>query len=267
MKKLVFFVMAMLIFASPLANNAYAQNDPDILIRIATQADKQIHYQLLTVYGDSPPDDIHDLYQRGHLAVESLQNSTDDIEQAREDFLLAMKSFKQITRIIFESVRITESVSDESYAPDLQSELNRLYKYSQNLKTISEKHKAGIDFLEVEKLFEQARQLINSNNLIMAAEIIRQLDSLIDMIKENLHQHASDSAPDRAREFALNYLEDIKVTLEHAAYVDSTIVQLDEAYSLIEEIEILIYQDNISDAKQALLKLITLVKMIETSIN
>ena len=98
MKTLAIFTIFVLIsgvaFTSS-ANNAYAQNDPSILLRIATQADKQILNQLDRSYGDSIPSKIQTLYEKGHTSVESLKNSlSDNIEQAREDFLTAMKSFK-----------------------------------------------------------------------------------------------------------------------------------------------------------------------------
>ena len=54
MKTLAIFTIFVLIsgvaFTSS-ANNAYAQNDPSILLRIATQADKQILNQLDRSYG------------------------------------------------------------------------------------------------------------------------------------------------------------------------------------------------------------------------
>ena len=49
MKKLALFAITVLIFGSispSLTNQAYAQNDPNILLRIAIQADKQIVNQL-----------------------------------------------------------------------------------------------------------------------------------------------------------------------------------------------------------------------------
>ncbi len=73
MKILALFTIFVLIFgtASPsLINNAYAaQNDPNVLLRIATQADKQILNQLERSYGDSIPNDIQILYVQGAVAV------------------------------------------------------------------------------------------------------------------------------------------------------------------------------------------------------
>ena len=271
MKILALFTIFVLIFGttSPLlVSDAYAQKDPNILLRIAIQADKQILNQLDRSYGDSVPSDIQALYEKGHTAVESIDNSLpDDMKQARENFLIAMKSFKQITRMISEpttEARLTTSsdVSDR----DLKSELNRLHKYFQSLKTVSEKHNTGIEFSEIEQLFAQAHQQINSDEIGAATETIQQLESLIGTIKKSIHEYASHSASDRAKKFALNHLNKIKKIIDRAASVDSDIPELEEANSLIQEIETLISEDNISDAKKKFVKLIKTMKIIKKSL-
>ena len=105
MKKLALFAIIVLIFGtiSPsLANQAYGQNDPSILLRIATQADKQLVNQLDKKYQNEIPNNINILYEKGHRAVESLDKSlsNNDIEKAKQDFLLAMNSFMQISRTV-----------------------------------------------------------------------------------------------------------------------------------------------------------------------
>jgi len=120
MKKLAVFAIIILIFGtvSPsLVNDVYAQNDPSILLRISVQADKQIVNQLDKVYGDQIPNDIQILYDKGHGAVNQLDQSLpDDVEKAKQDFLLAMNSFMQISRIISQSSEkvVVVTVSDAS---------------------------------------------------------------------------------------------------------------------------------------------------------
>ena len=94
MKKLAVFAIIVLIFGtiSPsLVDRAYGQSDPSILLRIAVQADKQIVNQLDRVYGDQIPNNLQILYDKGHRAVYSLDESLpNDIEKAKQDFLVAM---------------------------------------------------------------------------------------------------------------------------------------------------------------------------------
>ncbi len=271
MKTLALFTIFALVFgtaSTSFGNNAYAQNDPSILLRIATQADNQILYQLDRIYGDSIPSDVDELYQKGHAAVQSLEDSLpDDVEQAKENFLIAMKSFKQITRMISEPNTEPKNVSSDMYDRDLKSELKRLHKYFENIKKISEKHDTGIDLSNIQQLFAQARQQIASDELGAASETIEELESLIDNIKQDIRKHASHSTSDRSKNFALKQLDKIKTTLNGAESTDSEIPEIAEANSLIQEIETLLSEDNISDAKKEFKKLIKLVKIIKKSIN
>ncbi len=269
MKTLALFTMFVLIFgtaSTSLVNEAYAQDNPDILLRIAIQADKQILNQLDRSYGDSIPSDIQILYEEGHTAVESLGNSLpDNIEQAKEDFLTAMKSFKQITRMISEpntELRLTTSdISDN----DLKSKLNRLDKYFQNLKTASEKHNTGIEFSEIQQLFTQAHQQIDSGETNMALETIHQLEIFIDEIKKKIREHSSHSTSDRVKEFALKHLIKIQKILEDPL-IDPNMPELEKANSLVAQIETLISEDNVSDVKKKFGELNKLVKIIKNSI-
>ena len=267
MKTLALFTIFVLISgtaSTSFANNAYAQNDPYILSRIAIQADKQIFNQLDRIYGDSVPSDIEILYQKGHIAVESLENSLpDDVEEAKENFLTAMKAFKQITGMISKPTSEKKNTPNDVQQRDLTSELNRLHKYFQNIKKISERHDTGIDLSGVEQLFVQAHQEINSDEIEAATQTIEQLESLIEIIKQNIHEHESHSTSDRSKNFALKQLDRIKAELDKAKSVDPDIPELEKANSLIQEIEILISEDNISDAKKKFPELIKLVKTIK----
>ena len=156
MKKLAIFTIIVLIFGtvSPsLVDGAYAQNDPSILLRIAVQADKQIVNQLDRVYADQIPNNLQILYDKGHGAVSSLDESLpNDIEKAKQDFLLAMNSFMQISRIISQSSEkvVVVVVSDKSNK-DLNSEIDRLEKYVKTLETISKKYNTDVesDFIKI----------------------------------------------------------------------------------------------------------------------
>jgi len=145
MKKLAVFAIIVLIFGtiSPsLVDRAYGQSDPSILLRIAVQADKQIVNQLDRVYGDQIPNNLQILYDKGHRAVYSLDESLpNDIEKAKQDFLLAMNSFMQISRTISQSSEkvVVVTISDKSNR-HLTSEIDRLEKYVKTLEKISKKY-------------------------------------------------------------------------------------------------------------------------------
>lgn len=267
MKTLTLFTIFVLVFgtvSTSLVNEAYAQDNPNILLRIALQADKQILNQLDRSYGDSVPSDVQALYERGHTAVKSLENALpDNVEQAKEDFLITMKSFKQITRMISEPNSESRLTTSDS---DLKSKLNRLDKYFQNLKTASEKHNTGSEFSEIQQLFTQAHQQIDSGETNLALETIHQLELFIDEIKKKISEHSPHSTSDRVKEFALKHLIKTQKMLEDPS-IDPNMSELKKANSLIEEIEILISEDKISDAKKKFGELNKIVKIIKKSIS
>jgi len=264
MKILTLFTISVLIFATAstsLVNDAHAQDDSNILLPIAVQADTQILNQLDRSYGDSVPSDVQALYENGHTAVESLENSLfDNVEQAKEDFLIAMKSFMQITKIISEfTTEVKTTTSFEVSDRDLQSELNRLHKYFQSLQAISQKHNTGIDFSEIKRLFTLAYEQINSDKSEEAIQTFHQLESHIQTKNQEIREYSSNSASDRVTEFALKQLDKIQKILEDPS-IDSTMPEFEKANYLVMEIEILILEDNISAVKEKFGELNKIIK-------
>ena len=270
MKTLALFTVFVLAFGTTsisLINDVYAQNDPNVLLHIATQADTQILNQLDSAYGNSIPSDIQVLYEKGHMTVVSLENSLpNDVEQAREDFLVAMKLFMQITSMISEPVTEAKlTTSSDISDRDVKSELNRLDKYFQSLKTISQKHKMVSDFSEIEQLFILAHEQIDSNATEEAIKTFHHLESLIDIKKQEIREYSSHSTSNRIAEFILEQLEKIQKILEDPS-MDTSMPEFENAYSLVAEIEILILEDNISAAKEKFGELNKIMKTIKTSI-
>ena len=269
MKTLAIFTIFVLVFgtaSTSLVSDAYAQNDPNILLRIAEQADKQIKNQLDSSYGDSIPSDIEDLYDQGHKAVESLEESLpDNIEQAREDFLTAMKSFKQISRIISEPVEETTiSKFTKVVNRDLSSELDRLEKYVKNLKTISEKHNTKISFEEIDKAIDDAQIQIDEGTA--TPEIIDQLKHLINSIQKEIRESASHGTSDRIKQFVDKQIQKIEKKLTKASDAGADETQIGEAFDLITKIRSLIESNDIDNAKIVFHELNKLVKNIERSV-
>jgi DNA-binding transcriptional MerR regulator len=268
MKTLALFTIFVLIFgtaSTSLVSDAYAQNDLNILLRIAEQADKQIKNQLDRSYGNSIPSDIKDLHDQGHKAVESLKKSLpDDVEQARENFLIAMKSFKQISKMISEPIeKATISKSTRVADRDLSSELDRLEKYVENLKTISKKHNTGITFDEIDTLIESARTQIETET---APEIIDQLKDHVSSIQQKIRDSSSDSTSDRIKQFVEKQLKTINKKLTKASDAGATADQIGEAVTLIDQIESSIENNDIGNAKLVFYELNKLVKNIERSV-
>jgi len=271
MKKLAVFAIIVLIFGtvSPsLVNHAYAQNDPSILLRIAIQADKQIVNQLDRVYGDQIPNNLQILYDKGHGSVESLDESlSNDIEKAKQDFLLAMNSFMQISRTISQSSEkiVVVTVSDKSNR-NLSNELDRLLNYVKSLESISKKYNANVesDFIKIYDLIQELRKQFNDLNEVNMG--IKKIKIIVDSIKNDIRESAIEQKSDFIKRFFDRLLDRIDEQLTKAQDDDVDQIQIDKASALILEIRELLSKNQINDAKVVFAELKGLMENIGYSI-
>ena len=273
MKKLALFAIIVLIFGtiSPsLANQAYGQNDPSILLRIATQADKQIVNQLDKKYQNEIPNNINILYEKGHRAVESLDKSlsNNDIEKAKQDFLLAMNSFMQISRIISQSSEkvIVVSVSQKSNQ-NLESKLDRLEKYVKTLESISQKHKINQNddnFTTAYSLIQDIRNQIKNDE--DSSKNLNELQDLIKSIKNKIRDSIAEKQSNAVKNFFEKFLVQIDQKLIQAKDLGRDQIEIDKANELIFEIRELLSKNQINDAKKVYSELKVVLKNIGISV-
>ena len=255
MKKLAVFAIIVLIFGtiSPsLVDRAYGQSDPSILLRIAVQADKQIVNQLDRVYGDQIPNNLQILYDKGHRAVYSLDKSLpNDIEKAKQDFLLAMNSFMQISRTISQSSEkvVVVTVSDKSNR-HLTSEIDRLEKYVKTLEKISKKYNTNVesDFIKIYDLIQELRIQIN-DGYGTYDDVINEIKIILDSVKNDIRESAIKQKSDFIKRFFDRLLNQVDKILTHAQDNDVDQIQIDKAHALILEIRELLSKNQINDAK------------------
>jgi len=255
MKKLAVFAIIVLIFGtiSPsLVDRAYGQSDPSILLRIAVQADKQIVNQLDRVYGDQIPNNLQILYDKGHRAVYSLDESLpNDIEKAKQDFLLAMNSFMQISRTISQSSEkvVVVTVSDKSNR-HLTSEIDRLEKYVKTLEKISKKYNTNVesDFIKIYDLIQELRIQIN-DGYGAYDDVINEIKIILDSVKNDIRESAIKQKSDFIKRFFDRLLNQVDKILTHAQDNDVDQIQIDKAHALILEIRELLSKNQINDAK------------------
>ena len=273
MKKLALFAIIVLIFGtiSPsLANQAYGQNDPSILLRIAIQADKQIVNQLDKKYENEIPNNINILYEKGHRAVESLDKSlsNNDIEKAKQDFLSAMNSFMQISRIISQSSEkiIVVNVSQKSNQ-NLESKLDRLEKYVKTLESISQKHKIkqnDDNFTTVYSLIQDIRNQIKIDE--DSSKNLNELQDLIKSIKNKIRNSIAEKQSNTIKNFFEKLLVQIDQKLMQAKDLGRDQIEIDKANKLILEIRELLSKNQINDAKKVYSELKVVLKNIGISV-
>ena len=253
MKKLAVFAIIVLIFGtiSPsLVDRAYGQSDPSILLRIAVQADKQIVNQLDNVYGDQIPNNLQILYDKGHAATKSLDESLpDDIEKAKQDFLLAMNSFMQISRTISQSSEKVVVTISKKLDRNLSNELDRLLNYVKSLETISKKYNANVesDFIKIYDLIQELRKQFNDLNEVNMG--IKKIKIIVDSIKNDIRESAIEQKSDFIKRFFDRLLDRIDEQLTKAQDDDVDQIQIDKGHKLILEIRELLSKNQIKDAK------------------
>ena len=271
MKKLAVFAIIVLIFGtiSPsLVDRAYGKSDPSILLRIAVQADKQIVNQLDRVYGDQIPNNLQILYDKGHRAVYSLNESLpDDIEKAKQDFLLAMNSFMQISRTISQSSEkvVVVTVSDKSNR-HLTSEIDRLEKYVKTLEKISKKYNTNVesDFIKIYDLIQELRKQANDLNEVSAG--IKKIKIILDSIKNDIRESALEQRSDSIKRFFDRLLDQVDKQLTKAQDNGADQTQIDKGHELTLEIRELLSKNQINDAKVIFVELKALMENIGYSI-
>ena len=274
MKKLALFTIIVLVCGSmspTLVNHAYGQNDPSILLRIAVQADKQIVNQLDKRYENQIPNNINILYDKGHTAVKSLDQSlsNNDIEKAKQDFLLAMNSFMQISRIVAQSSEkvVVVTVSENSIQ-DVKSKLDRLEKYVKTLESISKKHNKieqnRDEFTKAYSLIENIRNQINSGENTF--ENMNDLKNLINSIKNDIRDSIAEKQSNAIKNFFEKFLIQIDQKLMEAKDLDRDQIGIDKANELILEIRELLSKNQINDAKKVYSELKVVLKDIGISV-
>ena len=273
MKKLAFFAIIVLIcgtMSPSLVNHAYGQNDPSILLRIAVQADKQIVNQLDKKYENQIPNNINILYDKGHTAVKSLGQSlsSNDIEKAKQDFLLAMNSFMQISRIMSQSSEKSIEVN-VSVIPHqaLESKIDRIEKFVQTLESISKKHNIvqnKDEFSKAHSLIKEIRDQITSNQ--NPSEKITELNNLMNSIQKEIRNSIAEKQSNAIKNFFEKFLVQIDQKLIEAKDLDRNQIEIDKANELIVEIRELLSKNQINDAKKVYSELKVVLKDIGISV-
>lgn len=225
-------ILGLLILVASLAvggitNPASAQEDPQILVKIAKRAQDQIQKQIT----DESPMAIKDLFQEGKNKVSSLETSlsNNDYTTAREDFLAAMKIFSEVSHQL--SAQPSQSQVASKSTPNPSNDLLRLYSYVNNLKNIARNHNSTINFDYLDGLFVTSKNQIQNNQFAQASQTIHEIKQTIIEINAKLREEASQKELSRAQVFAQKYLKQIDRLIEHSQStgVSQEIIQKFEA--------------------------------------
>ena len=233
MKKITSFGLLALVASMMLGgiNSAEAQIDPKILLDIALQAQKQTEIQLSEL--DDVPEEANKLFDEAKSEVNSLENAiySDDITSVRQHFLTAMNTFKKITKMVSEPQMARAELASFVPQRNIAGDLNRMQKYIQNLKNIVQRQNADVDFSEVNKLFDTAKDQISENNFDEAKNTINQLKQLLSQISKTLEKHTKQRISSHAKDFIQKFIDRIDTLINKAkdsGYSQEIINKLEE---------------------------------------
>ena len=201
MKKIVSAGLLMLVVSmvfSGIPISADAQTDLGILLKIASQAQREVKQQI----SSTSSDEIKQLFREASNEVTLLEKSLDrDPSSAKQHFLKAMKMFKKITQMI-SSDRPTQELQSADVASSTQkdygNELQRIQKFISSLKSIARSQSIGFD--EVDRLVAKAEKQIKEHDREIGTTIKQLKDVLADIQKE-LRKNASQSTDNRTIKF------------------------------------------------------------------
>lgn len=219
MKSLVFFSLFILTIGMIMGNttnNAYAQDDIGILLKITKHTQEQISNQISI----NSSDRIHALFGNGTDEITALEQSVqnNDVDSAKKHFLSAMKLFTEISRELELSDNLSQTKLDSTKitVKDPSNDLQRLQDYVDNLKIITSNHNVTIDFSEQDELFDKAEQQISNHQFIIAHETLDTIRETLVEVNKKIREESSIQESQRALEYAQKYLEQLDRLIENA---------------------------------------------------
>lgn len=254
MKKVVSAGLLMLVASmvfSGIPISAEAQTDLNILVKIASQAQREVKQQI----SSSSSDEIKQLFREASQQVVLLEKAleNDDPASAKQHFLNAMKMFKRITQMISSDSPTQEVQSADvasSSTHDYGNELKRIQKFISSLKSIAQSKSVSFD--EVDRLVVLAeKQIRNHDGEIKTT--IKQLKDALENIQKELRQHASKTTNNKTINFFKNMIDRLE---KRGADQGS----LDDARDMLYAYEQQIADGNYDDAKKLKNKLTQLIR-------
>ena len=228
-------LVSSMIFSS-IPVSVYADSQSDSLIRIASQARDQVKIQLSKV---DATQEIKDKFELGSEQIKLLIEAVniEDVPTARQHFLSAMTIFNNIIQQISDrpsTAKAELSGVDPATADTsrIAQELDRLERYTAQLKRIAINNEFALDSSKSNNLIEQARNDLRDGNSDLAISAIPEIKQSIIELNQILKEKTRQYTTERAKTLAGKHLEDLDRLIEEAEEMevsDSTIDKLLEA--------------------------------------
>ena len=191
---------------------SYADPQLDVLLKIATQARDNLKMNISQI--NNVPDEITRLFKQGSDETDALSNAINknDIVSARQHFLSAMNFFKATNNKI-NSLSITQvNNQQQTQELQLQSEITRIAKIGETLKTIAITNHVSFDFTQFDQLIQKAKQDLDNGNIEEASKSIAEANSIVTDAHHAITEVADQNNANRAKDFTEKQIEKLDKT-------------------------------------------------------
>ena len=200
---LLMLVASMIFSGIPIS--ADAQSDLNILLKIASQAKREVQNQI----SSNSSDEIKQLFKEASNQIVLLERAIerDDPSSAKQHFLNAMQMFKKITQMISSGTQPQKAESADVTSSTTQSstyDLKRIENLILTLKSVAKNR--SVNFDDADKLVEKAKQQIDNNDPEVESTL-EQLKGVLYDIQKELRKLASQTTNDRTIKFFSNMLD------------------------------------------------------------
>jgi hypothetical protein len=270
MKQILTFALIALV-ASMIAGlpTTFADSTLDSLVNITTKARTQVQFQLERTANVS--DDLKALFERGNQETELLISAVkqNNVAQAKQHFLAAMKIFKQVSVELSEPQQTATALKTSQVDPVIltryQNDIDRTEKYVDMLKDLVAKNDFAVDFSKAEELIRNARSSLAASDIPSLETIIAELRVALNDIQNAIREQTIERQNERVRSFVNDYITKIDAKLANLEpYMDEAIKpKFEEARKTIAELK---NQTSADEATKLLRHLDSLVKEIENYI-
>jgi hypothetical protein len=191
---------------------SYADPQLDALLKIATQARDHLKMNISQI--TNVPDEITSLFKQGSDETDALSDAINknDIVSARQHFLSAMNFFKNTNDKINSLSGTQINNQQQTQRLQLQSEITRIGKIGETLKTIAITNHVSFNFTQFDQVIQKAKQDLDNGNIREASKSISEANSIVTDAHHAITEVANQNNTNREKDFTEKQIEELDKT-------------------------------------------------------
>lgn len=266
MKQVLSFVLIALV-ASMIVGlpTTFADSKLDSLANIAIKARAQVQFQLERSQNTS--EELRALFEQGSQQTDLLISAVeqDNVSDAKQYFVSAMKIFKQVTIELSEPQQTTTTLRTQ-VPPEVlvsyRNSIDRTEKYAGMLKNLVAKNNFTVNFSTIDKLVQDARLSLSANDITAIERIFTDIEAALKDIQNAISEQTVQRQNERIRLFVNSYVARIEAKIAALEpNIDDTIApKFEEIKEMISQLK---SQTSTEEAIQLMRQIDSQIKEIE----